>query len=392
MCNSPFSLHGSHLAPFLYFHTGKMLANIVFWIFVGCTAINCGYAVFLFRRIFKLRPAGPCVAIRLQQCVSVIICARNEATNLKENLPLVLKQEFKEYEVIVVNDHSTDDTSAVLRMLQSEYPHLKVINQTNDQLPSGKKAALAAGVAASTSEFLVFTDADCAPAGPNWLVFMADPMFRGKDIVAGYSGYIQQPGMLNTFIGWETMHTFLQYATYCVAGIPYMAVGRNMACTKAVFLDASRSRIWSRLPSGDDDLLVREAANGNNMTIVSHPGAFTMSSPVRDWKSYRAQKQRHLSTGKYYKPIPRFLLGVYSGSHAAVWLGFLVLLGTQWYAWALALMYFRCMLHWSCWFNAAARVGARSLIKFFPFADFAWMLYNFALSPYVFFKNKTTWK
>lgn len=375
-----------------------MLSCTIFWVFTACLVINCGYAVFFFRRIFRIKGLSRTEENRNRKPVSVIICARNEAFNLVQNLPAVLKQNYSNkegntfFEVIVVNDHSTDDTTVVLQRLSREYPQLRIVELGAGGARPGKKGALCAGVDAALNDFLLFTDADCMPAGPQWLALMAEPLHMGKEIVAGYSGYYPAAGLLNIFIRWETVHSFLQYTTYCLAGIPYMAVGRNLACTKGAFRKASRSGVWNKLPSGDDDLLVSEVATGDNMEIMMMPATFTMSAPVTGWSAYWAQKQRHLSTGKYYKPLPKLLLGVYGGSHAATWLGFVGALCTPYYLYALALMYVRCLMHWSCWYNACNRVGERRLVMFFPFMDFAWMLYNFALSPYVFFKNKKTWK
>lgn len=332
--------------------------------------------------------------------VSIIICAKNEAANLRKNLPAILSQHYSnaenkpKYEVIVVNDESTDGTEFVLKELKKQYSHLKDVPVPHgaDRKLKGKKFALSRGVANATYDWLLLTDADCMPDSDNWLAYMVAPLGRGKEIVAGYGGYNEAPSFLNAFIRWETVHTFLQYSTYALAGLQYMAVGRNMACTKSVFQKAQQNEVWNALPSGDDDLLVRIAATADNMVIVSVPAAFTHSDAKPTLGEWIKQKQRHLSTGKYYKPKIKLLLGGYGVSHAVVWLGFVILLFNCCWRNVVILMAVRCAVYWLLWAVAGSKLREKKLVFLFPFFDIGWLVYNFAFLPYITWKNKKNWK
>ena len=374
-----------------------MVFTVIFWLFTGCLAINCAYGIFLLVGILRLGTAAKVIPTKRQMPVSVVICACNAASALRENLPAVLDQEYRDnsgqpcFTVIVVDDGSTDETAALVSSFQVAHSNLQFIS-----LPvvgaRGKKRAQVAGVSAATTEWLVFADADCTPSSRKWLAQMVAPLAGGKEIVAGYSGYRCGTGFVNAFTRWETVHTFLQYSSYALFGMPYMAVGRNMACTRTVYLAASETSVWNALPSGDDDLLVQVAGNSHNTAIVAGNTAQTITEAMPDFSSYMAQKQRHMSTGKYYKPGAKVLLGVYSGAHAATWLGFLASQAGPYAVQASVLIGARCLLVWSAWRIAAWKTGETKLWFFQPVADFVWMVYNFALSPYVFSKDKTTWK
>jgi cellulose synthase/poly-beta-1,6-N-acetylglucosamine synthase-like glycosyltransferase len=298
------------------------------------------------------------------------------------------------YEVIVVNDASEDDTEAVLYRLEQEYSHLWHVSISKDEprLFKGKKFALGKGVSHASASSLLLTDADCAPASENWLRYMVRPLEEGKEIVAGYGAHRFRKGALNAFVRWETMHTFLQYSTYAMAGMPYMAVGRNLACTKAVFLKAQQSDIWNELPSGDDDLLIRACATEANTAIVANPEAFTFSDAGTSWKDWLRQKQRHLSTGKYYKPQIQTVLAVYALAHALSWILFLIL--TYWSDWSMVfiVMVMRCAIYWTIWQTTVLRLKEKKLFSWFLFCDIGWLVYNFVLAPYIFWKNKQQWK
>lgn len=371
---------------------------VLFWLFIIAAVIQCGYALYFFLRIFLLH-TGKVLPWVNPQPVSVIICAKNEAANLTRNLPTVLSQKYSNkagkamYEVIVVNDASTDDTAIVLHELKQRYDHLwdVIIAENEERSLQGKKYALSKGVAHAKYNWLLLTDADCIPASDTWLEEMVAPLAHGKEIVAGYGGYYRGKGLLNAFIRCETLHTFLQYSTYALAGIPYMAVGRNMACKKEILQKAQQEPVWNMLPSGDDDLLLGVAGTAHNTAIVCDDAAFTRSAAKDTWKDWMNQKQRHLSTGKYYKLTVKMLLGTYGVSHAVLWLTFLVLLCASQWKIIIVTMGLRCLLYWILWAVTAHKLGEKKLSYLFPFFDIGWLIYNFVFFPYITWKNKKHW-
>lgn len=369
------------------------------FLFYLFAAVQCVYVLYFFMRIFSLR-SGRFRSVGEHRPVSIIICAKNEAANLEKNLPAILAQKYHNdagkalYEVIVVNDASDDDTAAVLKELEQQYDNLwDVVIATGAVRDfQGKKFALSKGVSVASYDWLLFIDADCVPASDGWLEKMTAPLAHGKKIAAGYGGYHYHKGLLNAFIRWETMHTFLQYSTYALAGMPYMAVGRNLACTKDIFQKAQQSPVWNALPSGDDDLLVSIAGNAGNTAVVAARPAYTFTNSKTSWKDWVIQKQRHLSTGKYYKWHIKLLLGVYGISHAGLWLCFFSLLFSHYSMQVLAVMASRCFIYWSVWAITAWKLQERKLFYLFPLFDIGWMVYNFAFFPYITWKNKKTWK
>jgi len=380
---------------------------MIFWLFVVAVVVQCGYALWfaVARRGKEYLPD----AIDAEP-VSVIICAKNEGANLRKNLPAVLDQwcgAADGYEVIVVNDASTDDTAEVLAELARVHEHLRVVTVgiNEGRTLKGKKHALSKGVAAATHEWLLLTDADCAPAGGEWLMRMTAPLLYNGEIVLGYGGYNKALGLLNAFIRWETMHTWLQYSSYAYAGVPYMGVGRNMACTKSALLQAQADPRWNVLPSGDDDMLVQLVGTANNVEVVADSAAHTHSDAKASWREWARQKQRHLSTGKYYKRSTKLLLSTYAITHGQVWGAGALMCMAQWglptlglghvayncSGWVLPLLTFRCLLAWYVWAGAAVRLGQKSLIPWLPLMDIGWLLYNFAFLPWITWKNKRQW-
>ncbi|MBN1413819.1 MAG: glycosyltransferase [Bacteroidales bacterium] len=241
--------------------------------------------------------------------VSVIICARNEAENLGKYLPVVLSQQYPDFEVIVVDDGSSDETEEVLRQLKAMYPHLRTTTIREDKKFShSKKLAVTIGIKAAKNDILVFTDADCEPAGNQWLSGMVSRFTGGKEIVLGYGGYFSRKGLLNKYIRYDTLIIAMQYLSFAISGFPYMGVGRNIAYRKSFFNATKGFTRHLHLLSGDDDLFVNENATRRNTTVECSHQSHTRSDPGHSIRQWIRQKKRHLTTAPLYKFRDKFLL------------------------------------------------------------------------------------
>lgn len=378
-----------------------MVSTIILTFFLIAVCIQFGYVICFFSRIKALRKPIVSALENDRKPVSVLICARNEADNLLRNLPQILSQRYigkngePAYEVIVVNDRSDDHSLDVLKALTTQYAHLRYIHISSSEkaIWKGKRDALARGMELVQNDWIVFTDADCVPAGKDWLTYITRPFAEGKEIVCGYGAYKQEKGMLNAMVRCETMHTFLQYSTYALAGFPYMAVGRNMACTKTVWMRAQQSDRWNKVISGDDDMLIQACATKDNVAIVAIPESHTYSDAPRNWQAWFRQKKRHMSTGKFYKPVSRILLSMYAMSHACFWIFLIPLLTHAKYFYvAVVFGVLRWLLYGNIWKQLVNVTQEKGLQFCFWVFDPLWLLYNFVLSPYIIFKNKQHWK
>ncbi len=244
-----------------------------------------------------------------KQPVSVIICARNEAENLKNFLGSVLEQEYPDYEVIVVNDCSEDNSSDVLGEFLLKYPHLKVSTVNKDpKFTHNKKFAQFIGIKAAKNDILLFTDADCQPASKKWLEGMTSHFSRSTDFVLGYGGYFGKKGLLNRYIHYDTLTIAMQYLGMAIRGVPYMGVGRNLAYRRQLFFDRKGFGSYSHVISGDDDLFVNTNATRVNTTVEFRPEYQTRSVPADSFSQWVKQKKRHLTTAPYYKLRDKIIL------------------------------------------------------------------------------------
>src|SRR5690606_5644038 len=235
--------------------------------------------------------------------VSIIICAHNEQENIKNFLPTILEQDYPEFEVILVDDCSDDDSRWILKDFSQQYPDkLKIVEiKEHVRLKHTKKFAVTLGIKAAKYEHWVFTDADCQPHTDKWLAEMAGAFTDGKQIVLGYSPYFKHPGFLNRLIRFETTHTAMSYLSYALRKNAYMGVGRNLAYTKSLFFEGKGFNKHMHIKSGDDDLFVNHNATKSNINIAIHADAHVYSVPKTTWKSYYKQKGRHAGASVLYK-------------------------------------------------------------------------------------------
>lgn len=253
--------------------------------------------------------------------LSVIICAKNESVNLKAYLSKILDQDYpNQFEVIVVNDASEDNTELVLSQFKEKYKHLYYTTIPYDKkFRHGKKLAMTIGIKAAKNNHLVFTDADCMPASNNWLKLMSEGFSGGKEIVLGYGPYEEKKGFLNFWIRFDAFYIASLYFSFALRKNTYMGVGRNMAYTKELFYKHEGFKKYQHILSGDDDLFIRDAASSSNVAIVTNPEAFTYSIPANSFKEWRRQKLRHLTTSPHYKKKIKALLGIEALSRQLFW-------------------------------------------------------------------------
>lgn len=276
--------------------------------------------------------------------VSVIICARNEEENLKSFLPSVLEQDYPDYEVIVVNDCSEDDSFNILGEFLKKYPHLRVSNITKDpKFTHNKKLAQFIGIKAAKNDILLFTDADCRPVSGDWINGMVSHFGGSTDFVLGYGGYMRGKGLLNRYIRYESMTIAMQYFGLAIKGLPYMGVGRNLAYRRSFFFDKKGFGNYSHLASGDDDLFVNSNATSLNTTVEFRKEAHTRSVPAKTGKEFFKQKRRHLTTARYYRFLHKLILFGEPATRVLFYALFVILL-TQLYLWSVVVGIFAVRL------------------------------------------------
>lgn len=360
-------------------------------LFIFGTGVQLAYWLLFFSKVLRLKNVAP-IHKDHAQSVSVIICARNESENLKKNLPRFLNQNYPSFEIIVVDDDSSDNSAEVVLEFQKKNSILSLVRILNKN-HTGKKAALTAGIQAAQYEVLLLSDADCYPASSNWIWHMQSVLQGSIQIGLGFSPYFFQNGFLNRFIRFEAIYTAVQYFSFALAGIPYMGVGRNLIYAKSLFLQNGGFSHHLDIASGDDDLFVSAAAEKHNTAVLMHPDSFVFSTPKKTWRGYYNQKSRHLSTSTRYKPIHQWMLGLLSLSHYLHYMAGIAVLccGGSW-MFVISLYLARTLVvAVQSWF-ILRKFKDTALFWWIPLLDAVMIIYYHVFAPILIIGNPRTWK
>ena len=358
-------------------------------IYLGSFVVQLFFYLAIFSRLAFFKPAE---YKRKKQPVSVIICAKNERDNLLQFLPLYLNQDCPEFEVIVVNDNSVDDTEDVLKAYSLQFKHLKIVNvPDSDRFYGSKKFALTLGIKAAKYENVLLTDADCKPASPQWIKYMSQYQ-KNKNIILGYGAYQREKGLLNKLIRFETFYTAVQYLSFALAKIPYMGVGRNLAYRAEIFFKNRGFASHQHILSGDDDLFINEVANKRNTQIAINQEAHTISIAKKTYKDWFRQKKRHFLTGAHYKFKHKLMLGLLQLSQF-IFIGLFIILVIKARPVYLILGVYllRYLIQMLIFKLSANKIGEKDLIILSPLFELFFMIFNPLLVISNLIVKKTKW-
>ena len=160
---------------------------IILYFFIAVVAIQLFYYLGIFGK-FAFAKAQKVTPKRLS--ISVIVCAKNEEDNVVDFIPLLAEQNYPDFEIVLIDDASSDTTLDIFEDFEKQYPNIRLVKVKNNEAFWGnKKYALTLGIKAAKNEYLLFTDADCYPTSKEWITAMSSQFTMQKTIVLGYGGY-----------------------------------------------------------------------------------------------------------------------------------------------------------------------------------------------------------
>ena len=323
--------------------------------------------------------------------LTVIVCARNEEDNLFKNLPGILNQDYPDFEVIVVNDQSTDESKHIIQAYQKQYPRLRIVELArNKHRKFGKKMPLTIGIKGASHELLLMIDADCYPASNNWMRSMVSNYTEGKEIVIGYGPYESEKGFLNKLIRFDTTMIAVTYLSHALRGFPYMAVGRNLSYTRSKFFAVDGFKNHYHIQSGDDDLFIKDAATRKNVAIEMDPDSFVYSTPKKTLHDWVTQKQRHFTTASSYRLINKLFLGIFPATMFLMLFSFIILLFSfKWWWIVVGLLVIRYIVYWLISGSLFRKLASRDLVPWFPVLEFVHLI----ILPFIYYSTNKhrTW-
>lgn len=299
------------------------MISVLFYAFVAFTAIQIIYYLVFSSLLFKEKNKENNSDIP----VSVILYVKNAAGTLKENLPLFLNQKYKQFQIIIVNNASYDETNNILEEFQQKHPELKIINiENNENFWGNKKYALTLGIKAAKYSHLLFSDVSCKPVSENWISTMNRKFNNEKTIVIGYKKYTSKSSLLSILSRYKNALESVLSFSFIKAGNPFSGTKENMAYHRNTFYDVNGFINHIKIYNGEDDLFVRDAGTKENTTFSLNSESYIISKPYESFRSWINSLKNDLYLYRKYKWKSKFSLFLFSFSKIGTYTLFTCLL------------------------------------------------------------------
>ena len=232
--------------------------------------------------------------------ISVIITAKNEAKNLKMNLTFILNQDYPNFQVVVVDNGSTDNTRDVLDNFKSKHANLYVtFIPIGSEKVNDKKLALTVGIKAAKHDILLFTEPDTKPLTKRWVYEYAKAFNTDKKVVLGSCQLEMDKTISNKFILFDNLFLGIKYLSLALIKRPYMGIGRNMAFRKNLFFENKGFSSILNIEDGEDNVFINKIATKENVAVLISAESRVVSNVVDSFSIWRNIKTRYLTTQKH---------------------------------------------------------------------------------------------
>ncbi|CAL2104240.1 Glyco_trans_2-like domain-containing protein [Tenacibaculum sp. 190130A14a] len=353
-----------------------MTLTVLFYVLVAVFSVQIIYHLYFLVFCFSKEKETSIPSIP----VSVIVYTKNSNENIKKNLAKILNQNYLNFEVVVVNNASFDDTYYTLEDFQREFKHLKVVNVENTEAFWGnKKYALTLGVKAAQNEHLIFTEIDARPISDNWLASMASRFHSEKEIVIGYSKFdTTKMSFLGILVRFEHLLKHVASLSFAKYGSPYYTDEKNFAYTKSTFFRVKGYINHIKLPAKHSDLFVKEASTKKNTTITTAPNSFISIPLPTSFLSWYNTIALEAFNGKNYKFKHRSLTNLYFVSKVAFYICATLLLILNWQL-SLPFILVYLLFRYIIVGKASNKLKEKNLIFFVPLLEICLLLIQISI-------------
>ena len=368
-----------------------MVITVLFYTFVVAAVVQLGYYISFTSLLFHKTSTK---SFDEFIPVSVIVYAKNNAQHLTRLIPLLQEQEYKNYELIFINDASNDETLVVMKKFQDNDSRIKIVNVKNNEAFWGnRKYALTLGIKSAKHEQLLFIDADCMPSSKKWIKEMIVHFSESKSIVLGHGVYASKKySFLNILIQFDKLLSTIQSFSYTKLGSSYVADGKNLAYKKSEFYSVNGFINHIKIESGHHDLFIRDASTSSNTTIVVSPNSFIIYEAPHTLKKWFTQKINQLYTLSHYNFRHKFFFGLFSSSKLLFicLIPFLLYYKADYYTLGVILSY---LIFTSIIIGLSAKkLQKKSILYFSPFIEVFFVLFQFVIFISYSISKRTHWK
>lgn len=259
--------------------------------------------------------------------VSVVVCARDAYEYLQDLVPVLLTQDYPDYEIVIVNDCSEDETEEWLKDIERREPKIKPV-QLRQHLNffNGKKFPLSMGIKSAKNDLIILTDVNCLPTNSQWLRSVVHSYGNNTEVVIGYSPYFNKKGVFNKIMRFDAVQYAMQYLSAALNKHPYMGIGTNLSYRKELFYRHKGFTSHYTTSVGDDDLFISQVAKGKNTEVLIDAENAILTTPPHKFGMWAHIKSSRYSTIPQYDVKAKASSALFTWSHFLFYASFIALM------------------------------------------------------------------
>lgn len=351
-----------------------MIVTVLFYALVVITVVQIIY--FLSFSLIPFKRQNSDKNVVKKHSVSVIIYIKNNVQQLIDNLPSILEQKYADFEVLLINHSSFDESLDVIKKFQQTYTNIRVINVENQEaFWDNKKYALTLGIKAATHEHLLFTDIHCKPASRFWIKEMSNQFIYEKSIVIGHKQLIANPysfkHLLYKFV--NTLTT-LKLSTFAKTGNAYKAYHENFAYTKQQFFNVKGFINHLKISLGETDLFLKDASNKKNTTVILKPNSFICKNIDSSFSDFFTAQRNQLQLQSHYNLKNNLFLSLFNFTKVLFYTLIIVLCFYNW-IWGLCILASYYIFQYLFLGRAIFRLKEKQILYFLPILDVSYVFF-----------------
>ena len=259
--------------------------------------------------------------------VSVVVCARDAYEYLQDLIPVLLTQDYPDYEIVIVNDCSEDETEEWLKDIERRETKIKPV-QLRQHLNffNGKKFPLSMGIKSAKNDLIVLTDVNCLPTNSQWLRSVVNSYGNNTEVVIGYSPYMNKKGVFNQIMRFDAVQYAMQYLSAALNKHPYMGIGTNLSYRKELFYRHKGFTSHYTTSVGDDDLFISQVASKKNTEVLIDAENAILTTPPHKFGMWAHIKSSRYSTIPQYDVKAKASSALFTWSHFLFYASFIALM------------------------------------------------------------------
>lgn len=354
------------------------------------------YYAFFYLRVARYRMSKTNGYVRSETpsatpSVSIVLTAHNDSEWLKESLVYLLEQDYPNYEVVVVNYVSQDDTKFVLKLCAENYPHLRVVNFPEDvNMFQGKKYPLSLGIKSARNDIIICTNPECVPKSFSWVSEIVCEFSPSTNIVLGYSGIKQEKGLFNALQQYNNVTRYARVFGAALMGAPYTGNGHNLAYRRSFFFESQGFISHYSEPEGADDLFVNKNATKKNTAVALHPDSFMITDPEKSCKGWMRKRKRRFAPLYMHSTGELILRSIYPLSLLLFYAAVVIALVFKCFYWQIPVLVLLLKWVWQCLSIKPLfdRFGVKRIFCFAPFLELYFLFTDTILSTISLIRRK----